>query len=35
MVLSNGTVGQKQLEAVSAATTDASFSFLDALSVAA
>ena len=35
MVLSNGTVGQKQLDAVSAATTDASFSFLDALSVAA
>jgi SAM-dependent methyltransferase len=35
MVLSNGVVGQKELEAVSAATADPSFSFLDALSVAA
>jgi SAM-dependent methyltransferase len=35
MVLSNGVVGQKELAAVSAATADPSFSFLDALSVAA
>src|SRR5271165_240376 len=35
MILGNGVVGHKELEAVSAATADPSFSFLDALSVAA
>jgi SAM-dependent methyltransferase len=35
MVLSNGVVSQKELDDVSAATADPSFSFLDALSVAA
>jgi SAM-dependent methyltransferase len=35
MILSNGVAGPKELEAVSAATADPSFSFLDALSVAA
>jgi hypothetical protein len=35
MVLSNGVVGQNELDTVAAATADPSFSFLDALSVAA
>jgi SAM-dependent methyltransferase len=35
MVLSNGLAGQNELDAVSAATADPSFSFLDALNVAA
>ena len=35
MALSNGVVGHNELETVSAATADPSFSFLDALSVAA
>jgi SAM-dependent methyltransferase len=35
MILGNGVVGQNELDAVAAATADPSFSFLDALSVAA
>ena len=35
MALSNGVVSHKELDEVSAATADPSFSFLDALSVAA
>jgi hypothetical protein len=35
MVLSNGVVGQNELDTVAAATADPSFSFLDALSVTA
>ena len=35
MILSSGVAGQNELDAVSAATADPSFSFLDALSIAA
>jgi hypothetical protein len=35
MALSSGVVGQKDFDEVAAATADPSFSFLDALSVAA